>query len=214
MRFRDRLILIGIILVVVPSGLVMGVYSYIMATRLTADAGMLVRTKLDLLENRVAASHDVLERAGIADNVFYSGVALSAIASAFVGVMAPGESFLVLDADGRVLQGTAAEKGTNLAPEDPLRAALAKARSSEAGEGGRDSTRILRSPSVTSGRGASIVAWRSYEPWASPWWSPRTRPGPSHPSSRRCASPSPWPSSSSASRGPSSSSSPSVSASP
>lgn len=165
MRFRDRLILIGIILVVVPSGLVMGVYSYIMATRLTADAGMLVRTKLDLLENRVAASHDVLERAGIADNVFYSGVALSAIASAFVGVMAPGESFLVLDADGRVLQGTAAEKGTNLAPEDPLRAALAKARSSEAGEGGRDSTRILRSPSVTSGRGASIVAWRSYEPW-------------------------------------------------
>jgi len=169
MRFRDRLLVVGILLVLVPAGLVTGIFSYIMATSLTADAGMLVRTKLDLLENRVATSHDVLERAGIADNAFYSGIALSSIAADFASTVSPGETFLVLDAAGRVREGPAAIQGKTLDAKDPLRRLLGRDSGAppsleESGAMG-DTTRIVRSPSFPATGGASIVAWRRYSPW-------------------------------------------------
>ena len=167
MRFRDRLLLVGILLVLVPTGIVTAIYSYIMATSLTADAGMLVKTKLDLLENRIASSHGVLERAGIADNPFYSGIALSTIAADFASAMSPGESYLLLDGEARVIAGPAGAKGRILDPRDPLRAAIARAAPHSGRNGGvsGDLTRIIRSPSFSAEGGASIVAWRFYEPW-------------------------------------------------
>ena len=166
MRFRDRLFIVGIFLILVPVGLVTGIFSYVMGTSLTADAGVLVRTKLDLLENRIVASHDVLERAGIADNEYYSGAALASIASAFSGAMTSGESFLILDDEGKVLEGGRKEKGKRLDPKDPLSAALASsAGRSSAGIGASDIMRIMRSPSFPESSGASIVAWKRFTPW-------------------------------------------------
>ena len=68
MRFRDRLLILGSTLVLVPMAAIVVLYSLIMSSSLAEDAARIVATKLDLLENRIASSHEILSRAGIATN--------------------------------------------------------------------------------------------------------------------------------------------------
>jgi len=163
MRFRDRLLILGSTLVLVPMAAIVVLYSLIMSSSLAEDAARIVATKLDLLENRIASSHEILSRAGIATNEFYVTTARRAIAESFASALGEGECYFILDSAGAILETSTDGRGHTLAPDDPLRSLLGSAGTGPGGRQPRESS--LRSPVFPLPGSKSIVASLPFLPW-------------------------------------------------
>ncbi|MBL8966616.1 MAG: hypothetical protein JNG85_06375 [Spirochaetaceae bacterium] len=156
MRFRTRLQLLGVPLVLLPI-LATVVLSRGGAARTVEEAGRgLIATKLSLLENRVASSYEILSKVGLQLDEFFTRNALDGVAKTFTTALGPGEKFAVFSLDGEYLTGSLASGARALAPEDPLRAAFRSA----------EGTGSVASTFLSASGGRHIVAHRRFEPWS------------------------------------------------
>jgi len=154
-RFRSRLQLLGIPLVVVPLLAALGLFSTMVTREVVQNKEELLATKLSLLQSRVASSYDVLAKVGLQDNEFFMQNARDAISRYFTDLLGQGEEYLIFTSTGEYLAGNIEPIGRSLPSSDPLHAVLST----------KDGSFVGRSPFLSFPNDRYVIEHRYFAPW-------------------------------------------------
>ncbi len=155
MKFRTKLQIFGLPLIVIPLIVTATVYSLFVSRTITETKKELLSAQLNLLSNRITASQEVLSKVGFQDNEFFIKNALDSISINFSKLLGPGESFIIFSEQGEYLKGSIDATGNILAKTDPLQAAI----NPSAG------MLVVSSPFLPRPTARHLVAHGRFEPW-------------------------------------------------
>ncbi|MBU0929089.1 MAG: HAMP domain-containing protein [Spirochaetes bacterium] len=125
MRFRARLQLFGIPLLVMSIAGTAWIHYSLVRSTVVESKRELLSVKLSLLENRVDSAYDVLLKVGLQEDSFFLQNSRDNIVRYFRSVLRGGEEFFILSREGRFLGGSVDAAGSAISPDDPLIETLA-----------------------------------------------------------------------------------------
>lgn len=146
MRFRFRLLLVGLPLVVVPLATSLIFFGSALAETDQESRVRVLDAQLDLVENQVVTAWKVLARSGFADSLFYQRT----VSRSF-----KADGVVIADSRGVILVGPPGWRDLTIAYGDPWHRLMDDA------QGGRA---VLASPKLTAGR-PYLLSFRRFPAW-------------------------------------------------